>query len=159
MPIPVALLAILGIGLAAAIIFWPQIIDWARESLLPWLENSMPFLSGLASIAFTIIDNVAVAIRKKVKDAWNKLRNYLLKQTIEIHKKSGSKFVRIVTSWVIKVLDSGKAVPTKVTAEEDLEWDELPDDVREAFIRRNTAEKIDVTKLRDEEMEKLELST
>ena len=150
----VVLAAILMVSATVAATYWPEILSWAHESLFPWIERNIPSITEKVRDAFVAADEVVVPVRRTIRNAWNKLREYLLKQTAEIKRKSSSAWVRRVTSWVIKVLETGESVPATVVTEEILTTDELPDDIRREWLHRGKAEaEINVTKLRDEELE------
>ena len=157
MPIPLFMLVIagaLGVSATFALIFWVQILGWAEDSLFPWIKNNIPSIESAVRKAFSALDNQAVAIRKIIRKAWKKLRKFLLKQVVKLERKSSNKWIRRVTSWVIKVLESGEKVPVKVETEEKVNWDELPEDVRKEFLSKGKSEsEIDVTKNRDDEMD------
>lgn len=157
MPIPLlALAAILGVGAAAAVAFWPHILTWAERSLLPWVARNMPSLEGTVRRAFVELDRASTAIRRAARKAWAVLREYLLKETIEFQRNSKSETVRLVTTWIIRKLESGQEKPVKVVTEQEVDREDLPDDVREAFLRRTPQKPIDVIALREKELLTLE---
>ncbi len=154
-PVFVTVLAgILGVGTVLVIAFWPQIIMWARDSLLPWVKRNLPEFAGYVEKAFLRLDDAITSVRRAIKAAWEKVRQWLLKETLEIRQKSSSTFVRKVTSWIVKQVE-GKPKFLKVNSEEELSWDELPDEVREEFLRRGKMKPIDVTEIRDRELSEL----
>ena len=157
MPIPLFIWVItgaLGVSATFALIFWDQILGWAQDSLFPWIENNIPLIEDVVKEAFIAVDEVASSIRKTARKAWKKLREFLLKQVVKLERKSSNKWIRRVTSWVIKVLESGEKVPVKVETEGKVNWDELPEDVRKEFLSKGKSEsEIDVTKNRDDEMD------
>ncbi|MBD2515072.1 hypothetical protein H6G93_08625 [Nostoc sp. FACHB-973] len=154
-PITVGIIiaAIGAIGAAAALIFWRKILAWAEDSLFPWINKNIPSIEDQVRLAFAMVDKVATPIRLAVKEAWSELRKYLLKQTIELERESSSKWTKRVTSWVVKRLESGEVAPVKVVTEEVVSPDELPPEVREAWLRhkQNKAE-FNVTETRDKEV-------
>lgn len=107
-----------GIILVAAIAlaFWHAILGWAERSLFPWVERNLPSLATQVRSAFAAVDKVAAAIRRQVKEAWDRLREVLLKQVIHFQRRSSSEWVRKATAWVIRHLESGKPVPVNVVA-------------------------------------------
>ena len=157
MPIPLFIWVIagaLGVSATFALIFWDQILGWAEDSLFPWIKNNIPSIESAVRKAFSALDNQAVYNRNIIRKAWKKLRKFLLKQVVKLERKSSNKWIRRVTSWVIKVLESGEKVPVKVETEEKVNWDELPEDVRKEFLSKGKSEsEIDVTKNRDDEMD------
>lgn len=154
-PITITIVSLLlaGVGAAAVLSFWSQILGWAQDSLFPWIESNLPSISNSARFAFHQLSEVASNIRRQIKTAWMNLREYLLKQTLHLQRKSSSKWTAVVTSWVIKVLGP-KPTVIKVTTETEVDWDYLPGDVREKFMRENKKQfDRDVTEIRDREME------
>lgn len=154
------ILGILAITAGTAIIFWQEILGWAEESLFPWIKSNFPFMEDQVRLAFSEVDKIATPIRLAVKEAWAKLREFLLKETVELERKSSSEWIKRVTSWVVKVLESGRKTPAKVVTEEIVNWDHVPQDVREAFLRLEQDEtEFNVTEMRDRELAEMEMTT
>jgi hypothetical protein len=144
----------LVLGTAATTSMWNQILQWAESNLFPWIEQNLPMLTDTARMAFSIIDDHQVAIRRAIKAAWTELRRYLLKQTVELVKQSSSKWIREVTSWVIENLEQPQPVVKKVCTVEEISWYDLPDDVRQSAIRyQKTTLSENVTQQRDRLLE------
>jgi len=151
---PVTLAVIfIGISFVVAVALWHKILDWAEESLFPWLKKHFPSILPSVKEAFWFIDDkVMTPIRDAVKKAWKKLRDRLLKMVTKIHRKTSWEWVRTTTSWIIVKL-TPKPEVTKVTTESSVNWDELPSDVREEFLRKGKTDyDLNVTELRDKEM-------
>lgn len=157
-PITIFITTLIGLGLGAstAIIFWHEILDWAERNLFPWVERNLPDLSETVRLAFSKIDNVNSEIRRHIKEAWRRLRDYLLKQVVELQQKSSREWVKKVTSWILEDFQGGEPQVRLVTTEQSLSRDEIPNDVREAALRRGekTISK-NVTDMRDKELESL----
>lgn len=160
MPVP-AIVYILGgiLTLATAatvVVFWHKILQWAEDSLFPWIDSNIPSLKDLVRLAFSSVDKGVVLVR----NAWNKLREYLIKQVIKIERNTQRQWVRKATSIIVKKLESGRTVPVKVETEEVLDWDELPEDLRQDFLcgtRKNL--ELDVIQIREKELQDMEMST
>ena len=60
--------------LGIAVYFWPQIMTWAREHMLPWVDRYIPELADSVRMAFQELDTLAVRLRRAVRDAWRKLQ-------------------------------------------------------------------------------------
>lgn len=149
----IALIAsILTVGTGVALTFWHKILDWAETSLFPFLEQRYPVILDSVKNAFVTVDKITAPTRLAIQKSWEKLREYLLKQVIHLEKTAPNQWIKRVTSWLIQILENGQEVPLKVETEEFLTQDELPDDVREAWIRRQE-ETVDfnITELRDQE--------
>lgn len=154
-------LTLFGLAVAAtvAIAMWGRVLTWAYESLLPWVKKYLPGFEDLVKKAFTLLDKVAVKIRRAVKLAWQEIRNWLLKQVVEVHRSTDNYWIKRVTSWLIKNLDKKTEVVKHVT-EEVVEWDDLPEDIRQQWIEKEKSlQKENVTEKRDQEIASLELET
>lgn len=147
--------AALGLLMTAAIAFWHKIMDWAGNVLFPWLERNLQNIAPLVKDAFVWFDqNVAVPVRRAIKNAWKKLREYLLKLAVQFERTSANEWVRRWTGYIIKVLENGRTAPVRFEAEEVVAWDELPPDVRQEWLKRGMpTHEIDITALRDQQME------
>ena len=159
---PFSIAVILGITVAAlAVGFWNQILRWANDIVFPWIEKNMPWAIEDVRHALDAVDKIATPLRRAVKQAWQNMRNYLLKQVVTFSRKTSAlnsyAWVKKTTTWLIKVLESGEKVPVKVETTATVAWDEVPDDVREEFLRRDKQKTVDVTKIRDKEIEQLEV--
>src|SRR5947209_2574342 len=115
----VGLITVLGgVSAAAALAFWPRLRGWCEDSLFPWLDNNLPQLAQRVRDAFAAIDEAVTAVRRTVKQAWQRLREHLLHQVLTLERRSSSQWVRRVTSWVVKLLRSGERVPVQVVTEQ-----------------------------------------
>lgn len=162
-PISLILFGIFGIATIVVLTFWNQILSWASDALFPWLDKYMPSVAGEVRLAFDALDKLITPIRREVKRAWQSLRNYLLKQVIEFSRKksvaNSYEWVKKTTMWLIKVLDSGERTTVKVETTSTVPWEEVPDDVRAEFLRQNKQKtSVDVTEVRDREMEQMEVA-
>lgn len=149
--------ALLTISVGAALILWKQVLQWALDSLFPWVEVNIPTIAPIVREAFSVLDKIGTPTRITVKKSWEKVRRYLLKQVLQFEKKSSDTWVRRVISLLVTVLDSNEPVrkAKQVTTEKDVDFydEEMPEDVRQAFIRRGeTITEFDVTKMQDEEL-------
>ncbi|NES78499.1 MULTISPECIES: hypothetical protein [Okeania] len=147
----------IALGLAAVAVavvarFWKQILKWAEDSLFPWIKTNIPWIESEVRQVFSAVDNVAVATRNIFRKAWEKLREYLLKLVIKLERKSSGEWKKRVTSWKIKI-ESGQKVPVRTETEEVVDWEDLPQDVREEWLKQEKSKvEIDVTEYRDREI-------
>ena len=97
------------------------------------------------------VDNAISALKRKVKAAWAQLREYLLKVLVS-YEKTADGWVKEVISWcVVKLREEEKIV--KRTEKIVANHEEIPDEVREQFLRRRTKKMDqDVTEQRDQEL-------
>ena len=89
------------IGALAAVVayFWPQLMTWAREHLLPWIDTHTPDLAPAVRLAFHDLDQVGVGWRRTVRTAWRQLRSVLVHETATfVRAPNGDWMVRITSS-------------------------------------------------------------
>jgi hypothetical protein len=155
------LVAVLFVAAAVALIFWNQILFWADRALFPWIkENFSSELEYKVRNAFAALDKFVGSIRynikalekfTEIKEAWEMLREFLLKVLVQFEQKTANKWVKRITYWAIRNLKSKQVVET--VREETVDVDSLPDDVRKEWLNRgNTTQDLNVTELRDREM-------
>lgn len=149
------IVVLLGVVATAAMTFWNKIMDWSGNVLFPWLDQNFQEISDLVRQAFVWVDNnVAVPFRNAVKQAWKRLREYLLKWAVHFERLSSSAWVRRWSGYIIKRFTNGKVAPVRVETEEIVSWDELPPDVRKEWLKKGMPnQEVNVTKLRDQELE------
>jgi hypothetical protein len=119
-----------GIVLVAA--FWKQIVNWANQQLATWLGDLFgkdvqeAFLFALAAVDHTVVlaQRGLVLLRERLVSA-----RVLFRQL-----RGGYEHEQVVQAEFRKA--DGEIV--KMEAAEVVAWHELPDDVREKFIRRQT---------------------
>lgn len=156
-PITYLIIGAIGLGLAAAVTvtFWHQILDWGQKSLFPWFDKHLPTVSPYLKEAFSRVDKVATHVRRIVKEAWDKVSQYLLKQVVELSRQTTSNtWIQQVTSWVIEASGyNNEPIVKQITTEAKVDLDDLPPDVREAYIKRQESSfKKDVTEIRKQEL-------
>ena len=159
MPLAIVVLAaMLAIGAAAAVAMWSKILTWSKDHLRAWLQARYPALVPYLDDALVELDKVSVAMRRTAKQAWREIRAKLLKQVTRLERVSKDEWLVTVTSWLREVVpDAADQVVQRVT-EERVPWDDLPDDVRVAYLRKNDAmREVNVTRLRDQQFDELDL--
>lgn len=152
MPLPIILggFGLVGAALLVAIALWPQVLQWAEESVFPWFEENVPEMADLVREAFVQVDRVATAVRRAAKKAWHTLREILYLQVVKYRKQNDGVWVRIVESWLQP--PGEEKVQKQTTTEVVDDMDDLPDEVREALIRRKKIDETKVTEVRDQEI-------
>jgi hypothetical protein len=150
-------LGIAALGVAAAIvtIYWTKILQWARESLFPWVDKNLPFLAQDVRDAFVVLDKVIAPVRLKAKEAWERLRQTLLRQVAEFEQLTDKTWLLRITSWVRVKLTELDPMPVikEVRTETVIPYEELPPEVREQLLRQGLGDyKVDVTNAKDVEM-------
>lgn len=147
--------AIITVTAGVALLFWHKLLDWSMSSLKPWFKDNLPILSPILSEAFVFLDKAGIPTRRAVKQSWQKVREYLLKQVVQIERHSSDTWTQRATSWLVNVLDSGESTPKfkKIVMEEDVDYYDAPDEVREAFIRKEQkTTEFDIIELREKEL-------
>ena len=156
MPLPLIvpiLVGILAVSAGAALLFWHKVLDWAHNSLVPRLSQWNPKLGELAKEALIALDKVATPMQHAVKRAWTRLRQILLRQIVHLQRESANSWITTVTSWLIPLLEHGSKEVIKQETVYRVPYEQLPQDVREAYIRQNkTGTTLDIVDLREEEM-------
>jgi hypothetical protein len=126
--------AIITVTTGVALLFWHRLLDWAMSSLLPWCDDNLPTLAPIVRGAFAVLDKAGVPTRRAVKQSWQKVREYLLKQVVQLERQSSG-------TWIQRV-----------------DYFDLPEEVREEYIRKERkSTEFDITKMRDEELKEEEV--
>jgi hypothetical protein len=140
------------VGALATVVayFWPQLMTWAREHLLPWVDEHTPNLAAAVRLAFHDLDKIGVGWGRAVRTAWRKLRKVLVRETATfVHVPNGDWVVRI-TSSVCDLVGDDKPIVTIVT-EHCLDWQDLPDEVRALALASGLdGTSIDILRARDQ---------
>jgi hypothetical protein len=134
-PLMAILSGVVGVAIATVTVYlWPQIMSWTREHLLPWVDENVPVLAQAVRLAFQDLDNVAVELRHAVRSAWRNLRGILVSQTATFVQLSGGEWTLRITSFVRDATadygTAGDGTGLKIIAEQRLDWEDLPPDVR-----------------------------
>jgi hypothetical protein len=152
-------LLLTAVAIGAVITLWHKILDWAQSSLYPWLQHNIPTIKDAMQDAFIWVDRyVAVPTRLIVKKAWQTLRNHLLRTVAQFERRTQRQWIRRVTSFVIIRIEQAKPVVKKIETEEDVDWDELPPEIKQAWMKNEVRTgELDVTQIRDQELAALSL--
>lgn len=158
-PITITLIGVASVIIiagAAAIIFWPKIIKWAEGNLFPWVRENMPWLEQVVRDAYSFVDKFATPAHAIVKEKWQELRQYLLRQVEMFEQQSDFTWMLETTAWVrqsLEELDPEKVVVEEIRSRRSVEYHDLPAEVREAALRKGiTTHEIDFTRARDLEL-------
>ena len=122
-----------GMAVALTVAFWQQIVTWANQTLATWLSER--FGTDLRD-AFLLI--LAGADRSVVltQRALAVIQERLVSARVLFRQLRGCQTHEKVVEAQIKQ-DNGEIVTLQ--AAEVVPWHELPDEVREKFIRRQSA--------------------
>lgn len=122
-----------GLAVALTVAFWQKIVTWANHVLAGWLgqifgeEFREAFLMLVAAL-----DRFAVLAQRTV----TQLQERIVRARIIFRQLAGGREHEKIVQAEIKQED-GQIVTLE--AAEVVPWHELPDDVREKFIRRQSA--------------------
>ena len=141
--------ALIGLGVVA---WWHRLLDFAMTHLVPVMESLDPMLGNLARQALVWVDDKMVGVRQQVKAAWSRLRERISKMVIEFKRQVDGTWVGDLIVWLLG--DSA----TEIRQTFDVKWDELPEQVRSAYVRAGSASvRVNIRKLRDEELLETEI--
>lgn len=128
--------------------FWPQVMSWAREHILPWIERNIPDLANSVRLAFQDLDKVADDLLRAVRVAWRRLRTVLVSQTAQFIGATSD-------TWVIRFMACLRApwhgeYVVYVAGEQELDWVGQPEEIRAAAIANGlNGTWIDIVRARD----------
>ena len=124
--------AAVGVVVALTVAFWQQIVTWANQTLAGWLAERFgaelrdAFLLILAGADRTVVISQRAA---------SLIQDRLVSARVLFQQLQGGQATQKIVVAEIKQ-DDGEVVTLE--AAELVPWHELPDDVREKFIRRQS---------------------
>lgn len=150
-PLALILAAMVGAALTGvAVYFWPSIMRWAREHLLPWVDRHMPELAEAVRLAFHDLDKISVELRRAVRIAWQRLRKVLIGETANFTARFDGTWAVQITSYLRNRLQSEKPY-VKVVTEQVLGYDDLPQEIRAQALSNGLANStLDILRARDQ---------
>ena len=148
MPVPLVMIFVAGALLGVTVLFWQQICEWYSRHAVPWIRRNLPELASVIHDAFAAIDDAVSAVRRRVRAAWQRVRPYILQATIAFRRVHDGEWVRRIESF----LTDEQGAVCKVTEEQEVHWEDLPDSVRAAALQRRNAAPVDFVQSRDREV-------
>ncbi len=125
---------VVGVAVILAVAFWQQIVTWANHTLAGWLNNLFgPELRDAFLLLLASADRSVVLVQR----ALHLVQERLISARLFFRRLQGGQLHEKVIQAEIRKPD-GEIV--KMEAAEVVQWHELPDEVREKFIRRQSAE-------------------
>jgi hypothetical protein len=122
-----------GLIVALSVAFWQQIVTWANQHLAGWLGK---YFGEDVREAFLLIlaggDRLVIAFQRALATVESRL---VAARIFFRQLAGGRQHEKVVQAELRK--DDGEVV--KVEAAEVVPWHDLPDEVREKFIRRQTS--------------------
>lgn len=144
---------IVGLGVLAAIAlsFWDKIFNTFKDTIVPILQADMPELASVVTDAFMKIDStIARPVRRAAKEAWLKVRDFLIDAKEEYTETDDGHYTAKATSYS-RTTTPGEF--REVTSSRTVTLDEMPDDIREKFMRAQQKPVVDILKTRDKQLE------
>jgi hypothetical protein len=122
-----------GLLVALSVTFWQKIITWANQNIAEWLGK---YFGEDVREAFLLIlaggDRLVIAFQRALVE----VQTRLVRARVFFRQLAGGRQHEKVVQAEFRQ-PTGEIV--KVEAAESVAWHDLPDDVREKFIRRQTA--------------------
>jgi hypothetical protein len=121
-----------GLVVAVTVAFWKQIVNWANEHLANWLGK---FFGQDLKEAFLLLlaglDRSMVLVQRALTDVQARL---VRARVLFRQMTGGRQHEKVVKAEILQT--DGNIIDLE--AAEVVAWHELPDEVREKFIRRQT---------------------
>jgi len=124
--------AAVGIVVALTVAFWQQIVTWANQTLAGWLAERFGVELRDAFLLILAGADRSVVLSQR---AVNLIQERLVSARVLFRQLQGGQAQEKIVVAEIKQ-DDGEVVTLE--AAELVPWHELPDDVREKFIRRQS---------------------
>lgn len=123
-----------GLVIALSVAFWQRIVTWANLTVAAWVGDLLgQDLKEAFLLLVAATDRVAVLAQRTVKELGERLLSVrLLFRQIQ----GGTAHEKVVQAEIQKA--DGQIEKREIA--EIVPWHELPDDVREKFIRRQAAQ-------------------
>lgn len=147
---------VFAIAIEVALVFWNQILAWTHSNFLLWIQKYMiPMLPESVKLAFTAVAKITPGLPDSIKAAWQEVKKILLGMNVQFKNvDSSTAWKKRETSIMIKKNEANQSVVVKREIEEDLDWDNLPPEVRESWLKGSQQNyKIDVMETREKELE------
>lgn len=123
--------AAVGIAVTLTVTFWAQMVEWANKVLANWLADQFGAdLRDAFLLALAGADRSVIMVQRAVKV----IETRLLNARLLFRQLRGGHTEKVLEAEVKQ--ESGEVVTMRTA--ELVPWHELPDDVREKFIRRQS---------------------
>ena len=153
----------LGLLIEAAFALWQEIVLWTCATLLLWVQTDMiPLMADAVELAFMMAAVVTASLLRAMRAAWADVRKVLLEAFIEFEQstQSSDKWIKRITATLISSIETAKPLVVRKEVVEEVDWDKLPDDVREAWLKSAHPEKhkVDIVDAREKQLEIMTLT-
>jgi hypothetical protein len=127
----IAWFLIAGVAAGLTVAFWQQIVTWANQTLAGWLSD---LFGDELRDAFLLLLAAADRSMVLVQRALTRVQARLVRARILFRQlQQGREHQKVVRAEMRR--DDGQII--EMEAAEIVPWHELPDEVREKFIRRH----------------------
>lgn len=149
--------SMLNVLVEVAFALWIEIVNWVSTSLLTWIQNDLgALIAASVKAAFFTLGTVTLAAYGAIKAAWGELRRFLIEALVEFEQRSSTVWIKRFTTTLLKVLESGQPTLIKREVEEEVDWDNLPPEVRSAWWNSSQqSHRVDFIEVRDKEIQTL----
>jgi hypothetical protein len=125
---------ILSVVAGAAV--WPYITDIFARKIIPFVRRKLgDYLADLLSSMIVWIDEPMAYLREKLVAAWRFFKQSVIKIVRKFRKKSATKVLETTEVW-LRSQRPGAGIP--MCEERELDWAELPPEIRAEMIRRGS---------------------
>lgn len=128
-----------AVAVTAAILisFWPKILEFFDGPVRNWVEGLLGAdKCGWYTKFLSWLDNKMCVVRRNVKMFWKKFKDTVISIKSRYVKKSDGTYSKSTETIIRKNQTTAK----RVVVEETVEWEYLPNSVREEMIRRRANE-------------------
>jgi hypothetical protein len=149
--------SMLNVLAEVAFALWVEIVNWLSVSLLTWIQIDLGVLiAESVKAAFFTLGAVTLAAYDAIKAAWDELRRFLIEALVEFEQVSSTVWIKHFTTTMLKVLESGQLTLIKREVEEEVDWDNLPPEIRSAWWdSAQKSYKVNFIEVRDKEIQTL----
>jgi hypothetical protein len=156
----ILIVTILQVTGVVALALWEKLMVWVVESLFVWIKDTLPklakFSGDVVKLAFTVVTITSTISIQAIREAWKTIRPFLFGMIMNFEKEASS-WIRVIRSKLLKLDASDKPVIVTRESREQIAFEDLPSDVREAVIRGSKENReINIKEIRDREL--LEMS-
>lgn len=132
-PLTLVVIVVLG-SAAAAAAFWPWIVEFFTEELVPWLKESVsPQFGTMVEDLLVWADKGMVPVRSSVKKCYQAFRENVLGANVTFEKETATTGTKTTEAFIRN--SDGKVMKRVFT--EEVEYDDLPEAIREEMHRQH----------------------
>lgn len=123
------------IGLGALVYFWNYIVDFFQRVIIPWFRGIFGDIAANILASFvSFCDRFISWTRKQIKHIWKWFQVRVLGMKTDYVKVSSTQVEGTTTTYVSA--EDGKIIKSVKT--EQLDWEDVPANIREHYILNNS---------------------